>query len=140
MKILIAVDGSVFTERLLNFVIGHPELLGTAPDVTLITSVPAVPPHAARFIGRDSLTEYYAEEAEKVLAPARDVLARAGISVKAVPCQGAAAATIAKHASSGGYDVVVMGSHGHSALANLALGSVVTGVLAHCTTPVLIVR
>lgn len=140
MKILIAVDGSDFTERLLNFVIGHPELRGDPADVTLITSVPAIPSHAARFVGRDSLTEYYEEEAEKVLAPARDVMARAGIAAKSVPSKGAAAATIAQHASSGGYDVVVMGSHGHSALANLALGSVVTGVLAHCKTPVLIVR
>jgi nucleotide-binding universal stress UspA family protein len=137
---LIAVDGSAFTERLLNFVIGHPELLGAEPDVTLITSVPAVPPHAARLVGRDTLTEYYQEEAEKVLAPARDALARAGIPAKALPCKGAAAITIAEHASSGPYDMVVMGSHGHSALANLALGSVVTGVLAHCKTPVLIVR
>lgn len=140
MKILIAVDGSAFTGRLLSFVIGHPELLGAEPDVTLITSVPAVPPHAARFIGRDSLAEYYDEEAEKVLAPARETLIGAGIAAKVVQRNGAAAANIAKYASSGGFDMVVMGSHGHSALANLALGSVVVGVLAHCTTPVLIVR
>jgi nucleotide-binding universal stress UspA family protein len=33
-----------------------------------------------------------------------------------------------------------MGSHGHTALTGLALGSVVTKVLATCKTPLLIVR
>lgn len=34
----------------------------------------------------------------------------------------------------------VMGACGHSALGNMVLGSVATGVLARCTTPVLIIR
>jgi nucleotide-binding universal stress UspA family protein len=33
-----------------------------------------------------------------------------------------------------------MGSHGHSALGNIVLGSVATGVLARCTVPVLLIR
>jgi nucleotide-binding universal stress UspA family protein len=33
-----------------------------------------------------------------------------------------------------------MGSHGHSALGNLVLGSVVTAVLALCKVPVLLIR
>ena len=39
-----------------------------------------------------------------------------------------------------GYDLLVMGSHGHGALANLVMGSVATNVLAHCGVPVLLVR
>jgi nucleotide-binding universal stress UspA family protein len=35
---------------------------------------------------------------------------------------------------------VVLGSHGHSALGNLVMGSVATQVLAHCKVPVLLVR
>ena len=38
------------------------------------------------------------------------------------------------------FDMVVMGSHGHSALGNLVMGSVTTQVLAHCQVPVLLVR
>jgi len=37
-------------------------------------------------------------------------------------------------------DLVMMGSHGHSALGNLVMGSVATQVLAHCKVPVLLVR
>ena len=53
---------------------------------------------------------------------------------------GNAGELIAKTADSGGYDLVVMGSHGQSALGNLVMGSVATKVLAQCKVPVLLVR
>jgi nucleotide-binding universal stress UspA family protein len=33
-----------------------------------------------------------------------------------------------------------MGSHGHGSLGKLVMGSVTTKVMAHCQTPVLLVR
>jgi nucleotide-binding universal stress UspA family protein len=36
--------------------------------------------------------------------------------------------------------MLVMGSHGHGAVANLVMGSAATQVLAHCKVPVLLVR
>jgi nucleotide-binding universal stress UspA family protein len=36
--------------------------------------------------------------------------------------------------------LVVLGSHGHSALGNLVMGSVATQVLAECKVPALLVR
>ena len=140
MKVLIAVDGSDYSRRVIEFAIRHQEMLGPAPDVTLINVVMAIPSHAAHHVDREVLRQYYDEESEKALAPARDALAAAGIVAQSVQCKGHAPAMIAAHASSGGYDVLLMGSHGHSALANLVLGSVVTGVLAQCRTPVLVVR
>ena len=53
---------------------------------------------------------------------------------------GPAGELIARAASEGGFDLVLMGSHGHGALANLVLGSVATQVLARCQVPVLLVR
>ena len=47
---------------------------------------------------------------------------------------------IARVLEAGKFDLVMMGSHGHSALGNLVMGSVATRVLAHCKTPVLLVR
>jgi nucleotide-binding universal stress UspA family protein len=39
-----------------------------------------------------------------------------------------------------GYDMVVMGAHGHSALANALMGSTSRRVVRWCKTPVLVVR
>jgi nucleotide-binding universal stress UspA family protein len=36
--------------------------------------------------------------------------------------------------------LIVMGSHGHSSLGNVVLGSVANRVLARCKTPVLLIR
>ena len=37
-------------------------------------------------------------------------------------------------------DLIVMGTHGHTAMVNLVLGSVTTGVLARCKVPVLLIQ
>jgi len=47
---------------------------------------------------------------------------------------------IARFAEDNKFDLVIMGSHGHGALARLVMGSVTTQVLAHCGVPVLLVR
>ncbi|MGL6205521.1 MAG: universal stress protein, partial [Giesbergeria sp.] len=60
--------------------------------------------------------------------------------LKRIAKVGPAGETIAKLADAGDYDLLVMGSHGHGALATLVMGSVTTQVLAHCKVPVLIVR
>jgi len=53
---------------------------------------------------------------------------------------GHAAEAIAVFARAEQQDLIVMGSHGHSWIANVLLGSVATGVLARCNVPVLLVR
>ena len=47
---------------------------------------------------------------------------------------------IAKTADSGKFDLVIMGSHGRTALSSVLLGSVANKVLSQSTVPVLIVR
>ena len=47
---------------------------------------------------------------------------------------------IADFATSGKFDLVVMGSHGDSSIANVVMGSVASRVLARCKTPVLLIR
>ena len=47
---------------------------------------------------------------------------------------------IARAATRGRFDLLVMGSHGRGVLRNLLLGSVVSKVLQSCKTPLLIVR
>jgi nucleotide-binding universal stress UspA family protein len=139
MKILIAADGSEYTKRMLAYLAEHNDWLGAA-QYTVLTAVPAVPPRAAAVIGKDELKSYYNDEAEKVLKPIRNALKKQGVEAECVGKVGSAAEVIAKFADSGKFDLLVMGSHGHSSIGNLVLGSVVTKVMAHCKAPVLIVR
>ena len=140
MNILLAVDGSPYTKKMLAYLAAHDEMLGTSHSYTAITVQAALPPRARAALGKETVDSYYAEEGEKVLAPVVKFLARHGVQLKTVTKVGPAGETIAKVADSGGYDLVVMGSHGHSALGNLVMGSVATQVLAHCQVPVLLVR
>ena len=47
---------------------------------------------------------------------------------------------ILQEAENKGYDMVVMGAHGHSVLANALMGSTSRRVIRRCKTPVLVVR
>ena len=140
MKILVAVDGSPTTKRMLAYLAAHDEWLGDHHEYTVLTVVPAVPPRAAAVLERDVLRSYYNDEAEKVFKPIRTFFARQGLKAEFVDKSGPAAETIAAFADKGKFDLLVMGSHGHGTLTNLVVGSVATKVLAHAGTPVLVIR
>ena len=140
MKILLPVDGSDYTKRMLGYIASHDELLGKDHDYVVFTSVPGIPPHAAGYLGRELVDTYYRDEAEKVLEPVRAFVAQQGWNARFVHGHGPAADTIAELVSTEKPDLVVMGTHGHSALGNVILGSVATGVLSRCKVPVLLIR
>jgi nucleotide-binding universal stress UspA family protein len=140
MKILLAVDGSEYTKKMLAYLTTHESLFSANNSYTIFTAQPQLPPRARAAVGKEVVDNYHTEEAEKVIGPVSKFLARHGIDAKSQWKVGHAGETIAKAAESGKYDLVVMGSHGHSALGNLVLGSVATQVLAHCSVPVLLVR
>jgi nucleotide-binding universal stress UspA family protein len=140
MKILLAVDGSPFTKKMLAYLATHDEMFGPQNTFTVFTAVAALPPRARSAVGADIARGYYKDEASKVDAPVRKFLARHGIQAEVCHEVGAAGELIAKTAEKGNFDLVMMGSHGHSALGNLVMGSVATRVLAHCKVPVLLVR
>ena len=54
--------------------------------------------------------------------------------------EGIAASTIVQQTSLGSYDLVVMGTHGHTGVQRVILGSVAEQVLRHSPVPVLVVR
>ncbi len=140
MKILVPVDGSPFTKRMLAYLAAHDEWLGGAHQYTLLHVAPAVPPRAAAVLDKDVLRAHYADESDKVFKPLRTFFSKQKITVEFVAKVGPAAETIAAVASKGKFDLLMMGSHGHGLLANLVLGSVTTRVLARCQTPLLIIR
>ena len=140
MKIMLAVDGSKYTKRMLAYLTAHDELLGKGHDYTVFTGVLAVPHAASAFVDADTVRKFYEDDAEAVFKPIRAFLAKQGIQATYVNKVGHPAELIAKAADKGKFDLLVMGSHGHSNLGNIVLGSVATRVLAACSTPVLLVR
>jgi len=140
MKILIAVDGSDYTKRMLAYLAAHDEWFGPKHSYTVIHGVLAVPHRAAAFVGQKVVQEYYDSDAEMVFRPIRAFFAQQGIEPTFVHTVGHVAESIASTADEGKFDLVVMGSRGQSDVLNLVLGSVATKVLAKCSVPVLLVR
>jgi nucleotide-binding universal stress UspA family protein len=133
MKILLAVDGSAHTKKMLVYLSTHDEMFDPAHAYTVCTVHAPLPARAQAAVGSEIASGFYAEESERVTAPVVKFLARHGIVPKVVH-------KVGNPGEVGRFDLVLMGSHGHSAMLNLVLGSVATQVLARCQVPVLRVR
>jgi nucleotide-binding universal stress UspA family protein len=140
MKILLAVDGSPFTKRMLAWLATHEEWLSAPHTFTVLHVVPMIPPHAASMFSAADLKTYYDDTSEAVFKPIRKFTARHDLATDYVAKVGHAPEVIAKQAKKIKADLIIMGSHGHGNLMNLVTGSVATQVLARSTTPVLLVR
>ena len=140
MKILLAGDGSPYTKKMLAYVSTHLELFGGDNQFTALSVQPTLPPRARAAVGKDAVDAYYVEESAKVLEPVLKFLSRHELKAKGMSKVGNAGELIARTAESGGYDMIVMGSHGSGALGNLVMGSVSTRVLAASKVPVLLIR
>ena len=139
MKILLAVDGSSTTKRMLATLAAHDEMLQGDNQYTALTVVPPVPVRAAAFLPRTSLDGWYEEEAEKVLSPVRAFAKQNGWRLDERFVAGEPGDAIVALADEGGFDIIVMGTHGHSALGNVVMGSTATRVLSGTRKPVLLV-
>ena len=140
MKILLPVDGSEYTKRMLDYVATHDDLLGSRHDYTLCTVVPRISGRAASFLDRATTDDYYHDEAHEILQPLQYFVDQAGWKVRLMPLKGHAAEEIASLATSEKHDLIVMGAHGHSVFGNVLMGSVTTGVIGRCSVPVLLIR
>lgn len=140
MKILLAVDGSAYTKKMLAYLVNHNETFGSDNSFTLLTVQPSIPPRARAALGKSVVDQYQHDEAEQVITPVSKFLLRHGIDGKSAWKVGNPGDQIAKFADAGKFDLLVMGSHGHGALGGLVMGSVATKVLANCSVPVLLVR
>lgn len=140
MKILVAVDGSDYTKRLLAYLAVHELWLAPAHDYSVLHVVPAIPLRAAAALDHGLVESHYADEAQAVFAPVRAFFDERGVPATYLTEVGPAADLIARTADAGRYDLLMMGSHGHGALGSLVLGSVASRVLSRCRTPLLLVR
>lgn len=140
MKILLPVDGSAYTKRMLAYLAEHRDWLAASPECTVMTVSAPLPNGLAALLDEQAIRARYDADAETVFKPIRSFLQMQGIEARFVHDVGNAGRVLAKLAEGGGFDLIVMGSHGHGALGTAVLGSVANTVLALCKVPVLIIR
>lgn len=138
MNVLVAVDFSPVIERQLR-VVGR--VCAGADVVVLHVAEPN--PAFVGFEGgpgevRDQIAAEFREEHRAVQALA-DRLRNDGIDATALLVQGPTAATILEQARRAESDVIVVGSHGRSAVYDLIAGSVSAEVIRKSDVPVLVV-
>ncbi len=140
MKILLPVDGSECTRRMVAYIGAHDEMFGSRHDYIMLLALGPLPANVAALMDPVAFEEYCAHEVERVFGPLRGFAAQNGWRVRMETVNGEAGPAIAQFAQREKVELIVMGSHGRNALTNVVMGSVTTSVLAHCKTPVLVIR
>jgi nucleotide-binding universal stress UspA family protein len=140
MKILLPVDGSDCTRRMVAHIAAEDEMFGPRHDYVMLLALSALPPNVACLLDPLAVDEFCRGEVDRVFGPLRSIAARRGWRVRFETVDGEPGAAIAAYAEREKPDMIVMGSHGRTALANVAMGSVTTSVMARCKTPVLVIR
>ena len=140
MRILIPIDGSVYSDNAVAFVSSRTALIGRDPTIVLLNVQAPLPARASRLVTAEALEDYYKEESEKAFKPARKILKKAQLEAQEISIVGNPAEAIADYADDMEADLIIMGSHGRSALKGLLFGSVTNAVLAQSSVPLLMLR
>jgi nucleotide-binding universal stress UspA family protein len=138
--ILLAADGSDFTRLAARYLATHLGWFAAAPEIHVLHVQPPLPyPRAAAVVGHEAVLQYQREASQAALEVAESPLREAGIAFRSNWRVGEVAEQIAEYVRENRIDFVVLGSHGHGAIASLALGSVAMRCVATLKVPVLIV-
>lgn len=140
MKVLFASDGSACSDRAARYLVKSLRAQVANLEVTLFYVDLPMLDRVAAALGEQRVATIHRENAEECLKGARRRLKRAGVVFGEAHTAGSAPQAISRKAEAGKYDLVLMGSHGRSALKNVLLGSVTARVLAECKVPVLVVH
>lgn len=140
MKLLLAVDDSDYSQEAVKQVSTH-----FNPQTTEIKILHVLTP--ASYSTPPQMSRGYAPEMEELEKEARSkvehsakTLRTAGFAVDASVETGEVRSTIIDSAADCGADLIVVGSHGHTGLERLLLGSVAESVVRHAKSSVLVVR
>jgi nucleotide-binding universal stress UspA family protein len=139
MRVLLAVDGSTSSLHMLAVLAAHDELLPKHHVCTALTVVEPMPGRMAAFLPAASIAQWYDDEARDVLDPVRRFGKQQGWPLETRRAVGAPGQEIVRLATEEGFDLIVMGTHGRTALAGALMGSVTTYVLGHCSVPLLLI-
>jgi nucleotide-binding universal stress UspA family protein len=146
-RILVPVDGSRTSRKAAEYAFGLATLshatvvLLTVVDRGSFVGKPAVPASETETKIIEPLEDYLREVAEVDMGQIEDLGRAKGVTTKKVIRYGRAVEEIVKEAETSNSDLIVMGSHGKTALQAALLGSVTFGVIHYDTKiPVLVIR
>jgi len=138
---LIPVDGSEFSLRALDYVIGRIKQNPSEHRVHVLNvQMPLVGVNVKLFVSAESLQEIYREEGEKILAPVLQRLKNAKVSATPHIGVGEASQVIIDFSKEVKATEIVMGSHGRGALAGALMGSVAQKVVHVSSIPVVLLK
>ena len=137
-SILVPLDGSALSERALPITL---ELARRSDARVELFHAHELPPSPSGALAYD--TRFDHDEARAMgtsLAVLAERLTRVtGLAIEAVLQEGPAAESLLEHLEAGHVDLIVMASHGRSAIARAGLGSVASHVVRHAPVPVLLI-
>lgn len=142
--ILIATDGSDFSEKCIEHGLGIAKITGSDVTIITVTKPYSVSGLAGAHISQQSIEEYdqeWDQFAEAILSRAQSIADKAGVQIKTLHKTGISpAASIIEAAEELGCTLIVTGSHGRRGIKRLLLGSQANEVLQLSKVPVLIVK
>lgn len=141
MKILVATDGSKPALNAVKYAIKLATALRSKDRITLLSvHDDTALRHAKKLLGKAQIADYLRELSEKEIKPAAKLLETSGVRHDMVISTGHIAEQIVKIAAADKYDLIVLGSKGRSAFADMLIGSVAQRVLATAKQPVVLVK
>jgi len=145
-KILVPTDGSKTAQKAATYAIGLAKQLHASiiimcvVDKRFLISRTVLFKPSSRYVA-ESIGDYQQEAAERYTKEIKKLCGKKGVQSTTVINQGHPVEEIVKQAEKSKAGLIIMGSHGQSALAAATLGSVTYGVIHKDTTiPVLVVR
>lgn len=149
MRILLAVDGSISSDRARDLVSKLPLPEGSQLRLVAVDHHPtdllglswvSVDPAGSGAPARETEAQAASRHLREALSRAEILLERPGITVESLLLRGRAATAIVDESVAFGADLVVVGSRGHGAIASMLLGSTAAEVVDHAPCPVLVAR
>ncbi|RYF43051.1 MAG: universal stress protein [Comamonadaceae bacterium] len=141
MKILVAVDGSAFTRKALDYLISHRNMFVDGNHLVVVHVCAGIPHHVAKHVSKDLVDSYYLEESAKVIDPLKVFFAEQGVTDYSIDIRhGHAAEEILRACKNAGSELIVLGTHGHGLFGRALMGSVATKVIGEADISVLLVQ
>lgn len=143
MKILLPVDGSTYSQKAVSFVMRLLLQTTPPPEIHLLHVRPPVDAwEVRRFLTAEEIASIQHQEGEEELRACRALLDANGTPYRyeVLVAEGQISEAITRYCEEQGCDFIIMGTHSHTGLKQLLMGSVATDVVRRSKVPVTLVK